>query len=421
MKKIFIVDYESRMDSWIARQWPHISYSLIHKAIRTKDILLNGKKCSNDSRIEKGDRVSVFEKLLTFDDEVMPVKKTERMDKAIAMIDLEILFENDDVWVVNKPPGMATQGGQDIKISLFDVLKYRCTKLTESLNATASVKNDAAQATDIMKENIEREIHPYIIHRLDKDTSGAIIVAKTHRAASQLSQTIRNRELSKIYIAIVHGIPQESFGCIETGIAKISGKWGEKMYVDDYGDHSITKYKVIGTYKNLTDINVRDIETVVTKSLRDFHNENKNAKYDVIHKNDYPYLNKLNDKERDNYDDRNTNIHSSHRDDNLHSAFQEHRNNKKNFESDDFAVLMVQPITGRKHQIRVHMNHIGHGVVGDLKYNDRKASAKDYSRMLLHAFAIMHDTNDNLTDRDANPDHNVTSLLPKQIIAKWPL
>ncbi len=288
-----------RLDRWFKRHLPDTSFNIVSRWARTGQLRVDG------ARADPGDRVATGQMIRVPPAE--PVKasaakpKSDRpplSDDQTAFAREMVIHQDSQAIVLNKPPGLATQGG---------------TKTFEHVDGLL----DALQ--------FEAEGRPKLVHRLDKDTSGALLLARTSRAAAFFSKHFSGRSAKKLYWALVMGVPEIEDGLIELPIGKQPGTGGEKMQVDmKEGAPSRTRYRVIEQAGNRT------------------------------------------------------------------------------------AWVELQPLTGRTHQLRVHMAAIGHPIVGDGKYGLQEAflSGGISRKMHLHARRIRID----------HPDEgkiDVTAELPK--------
>ena len=233
----FIVKKEeenTRIDSYLSRKNEDISRVAIQRLIEEEKILVNGKKVKPSYKIEEKD-------IITLDEQ--PPKEISLKAQEIP---IEIIYEDKDIIVVNKPKGMVVHpanGNPDG--TLVNCLMAICK---ESLSG------------------IGGEIRPGIVHRLDKDTSGIIIVAKNDKAHINMSEQIKNHEVQKTYLALVKGIVKENEATINMPIGR-STKDRKKMAVTKNGKEAITHFKVLKRYNNYTLLKVQ-IETWRTHKIR---------------------------------------------------------------------------------------------------------------------------------------------------------
>ena len=236
MKK-FIVEKENqniRLDSYLSLKNKDISRTMIQKLIDEENILVNDKKTKASYKVSEGDNIILNE-----------VKPKEISLKA-QEIPLDILYEDKDIIVVNKPKGLVVHpanGNPDGTL----------------VNAIMSICKDSLSG-------IGGKIRPGIVHRLDKDTSGVIIIAKNDLAHINLSNQIKNREVKKTYIALVRGVVKENEATINMPIGR-STKDRKKMAVTKNGKQAITHIKVLERFKNYTLLEVK-IETGRTHQIR---------------------------------------------------------------------------------------------------------------------------------------------------------
>lgn len=218
----FTVDAEDdgiRVDRWCKRHLPDTSFTTVAKWARTGQLRLDG------ARVGPGDRVSTGQVLRLPPPEPVRVDvkpKRERpplSDDEIAFAREMVIHQDPAAFVLNKPPGLATQGG---------------TKTTAHVDGLL----DALQ--------YDAEGRPKLVHRLDKDTSGALLVARTSRAAAFFSKAFSSRSAKKVYWALVVGVPSIDDGTVDLPIAKQPGSGGEKMHVDEEnGQIARSRYRVI--------------------------------------------------------------------------------------------------------------------------------------------------------------------------------
>jgi 23S rRNA pseudouridine955/2504/2580 synthase len=274
-----------RLDRWFKRNLPEVSFGLVSRWARTGQLRLDGKRATPGDRILAGQSVRVppqsEEAAATA--AAAPSKKKLPQRHALSADEVDfvrslVIHEDEAAIVVNKPPGLATQGGTKTPVHLDGLL--------DGLAAEGGPR-------------------PKLVHRLDKDTSGILLVARTPRAAAFFSKSFSGRTARKVYWALVVGVPPVADGMIDLPLAKQPGSGGEKMHVDESegGQPARTRYRVIERAGNRA------------------------------------------------------------------------------------AWIELQPLTGRTHQLRVHMLAIGHPIVGDGKYGGQDAFLTGAISRKLHLHA----------------------------------
>ncbi|PAX07203.1 RluA family pseudouridine synthase [Sphingomonas lenta] len=207
-----------RVDRWFKRHLPDTSFTIVAKWARTGQLRLDG------ARVGPGDRIAAGQTLRVPPAE--PVRadgpaKRERLPLSadeMAFAREMVIHQDAAALVLNKPPGLATQGG---------------TKTT-------------AHVDGLLEAFREGESRPKLVHRLDKDTSGALLVARTARAAAFFAKAFSSRTARKTYWALVVGVPSIDDGTVELPIAKQPGTGGEKMHVDEAeGQPARSRYRVV--------------------------------------------------------------------------------------------------------------------------------------------------------------------------------
>lgn len=308
-------DDGARLDRWFRRHHPALSHGELEKLLRTGQVRLDGKRAKAGERISTGQIIRLPPQLQRLQRQGIKSATSSQVNRPqpggrerISAEDL-VIHKDSSVLVLNKPSGLATQGGSGIHEhvdGLLDRLAF------------------------------ERKQRPRLIHRLDRDTSGVLVVARTAPAAVALSESLRRRDASKTYWALTKGVPKQSRGTIRSALAKKPAGRQEKMAEvarDSEGARSaITEYAVVAT------------------------------------------------------------------------AGQE------------FAWIAARPVTGRMHQIRVHLALLGTPIVGDFKYGGAEARGRGEieNRLHLHARAI----------DIAHPDGGrlkITAPLPPHMLASWRL
>ena len=291
-------DYQnSRFDRWFKVKVKNLPQSLIEKIIRLNKVKINRKKTKSSYRVQSGDIVEVYD-ISKFKVSNRPtISKYKPSRKEVDVYDDYILENNDNFIVINKPSGIAVQSGTKSFRNIIDVLKD--TKYFEHSK-------------------------PYIVHRLDKETSGILIVAKTREYAQLFTSLFRIRKIHKTYIALTYG-------------------------------------KVSSTTKTLKD------------DLISYDNGKKIVQNAVSH------LRVLKT-------------------------------------SNDYSYVELNPITGRKHQLRKQLYNIGNPIIGDDKYfiNRRANKTKTKSKnLMLHAYKIKFMINDIQYNFKAEYNQDFENFLKK--------
>ena len=227
------IEEPKRIDTYLSEKTEY-SRTAIQRLIDEEKIKINGKKEKTSYKVKQGDKIEIEEE---------PAKEIELKAQNIP---LEILYEDNDIIVVNKPKGMVVHpanGNPDGTL----------------VNAIMSICKDSLSG-------IGGEIRPGIVHRLDKNTSGAIIIAKNDKAHIALSDELKNHEIKKTYIALVRGVVKENNATINMPIAR-SKKDRKKMDVDKNGKEAVTHFKVLKRYQDCTLLEI-NIETGRTHQIR---------------------------------------------------------------------------------------------------------------------------------------------------------
>jgi 23S rRNA pseudouridine955/2504/2580 synthase len=247
-----------RLDRFFEARFPGLSFSHIQRIIRKGEVRVNGKRAQPKDRLLKGQAIRIPPLNI---EPPKPRDDAPSGQKDRAFIKSITLYEDDDVLVLNKPMGLAVQGGSGTYRHLDGML--------------ASMTGKDGQ-------------RPRLVHRLDKDTSGCLLVAKTRFAATALAKTFRTRSARKIYWAVVAGVPRPKQGRVSAFLAKEDREDESMMRIARHGEdgasHAVTYYAVVDTA------------------------------------------------------------------------------------AQKLAWLSLKPVTGRTHQLRAHMEHIGHPIIGDEKY-----------------------------------------------------
>ena len=260
-----------RLNKWFLREYPSLSMGHLQKLLRTKQIKVDGKRAETSTRLFAGQEL----RLPPLDEQKAPVKKDfiSKSDEKL-MRDM-VIYKDDNIIVINKPSGMAVQGGTNQMRhidGLLDALKF---------------------------EKTER---PKLTHRIDKDTSGLLVLARNRKYALILTKAFKEHQIKKTYLALCSGRPKQDEGQIKAPIVKV----GEKMITAEDGLPAVTNYSVL----------------------------------DAL--------------------------------------------------GQKFCLIAAEPLTGRTHQIRVHLSLLGAPIVGDRKYatRDDVKKAELSAKLHLHSFQI---------------------------------
>ena len=297
-----------RLDRWFKVHFPQVTFAYLNKLTRTGQVRIGGARAKTNTRLEADQEIRVPP--LAFDTrpadlpkgEVTPLTPQERR-----LFDSMLLHEDRDIFVLNKPSGLAVQGGSKTHHHLDGLLMGLGAELGE---------------------------RPLLVHRLDRDTSGVIVIARRRAVAAALGKLFATRAVKKTYWAIVKGIPAPAQGKIEVALIKAKGPEGDRMRASREGEED-------------------DEQRAVTH-------------YSVLDK-----------------------------------------------ASTTAAWVSLKPVTGRQHQLRAHMAHIGTPIWGDEKYGGLDDLPDGMDRKLhLHARRIIfpHPREGTIDISAPLPDHMLRSF-----------
>jgi len=215
---------EMRLDRWFKRHFPQINHIALQKLLRTGQIRVDGKRAEANTRLAEGQAIRIPPLPDAQPETADPARDAAKAKpvfsaKEAVALRARVLYKDSEVLVLDKPAGMAVQGG---------------TGQTKHLDAMLDL---------LAFEAGER---PKLVHRLDKDTSGCLVLARSAGAAARLAAAFRTRDARKIYWAVTVGVPHPHRGRIDLPVAKEAGTRGERMAVDEEeGVHAITYYSVV--------------------------------------------------------------------------------------------------------------------------------------------------------------------------------
>ena len=208
-----------RLDRWFQRHFPELGHGALQKLLRTGQVRVDGKRVEGKDRVEPGQTVRLPPGVTA----APPPKPREiptLSDRDAAEIRSLVIHKDDQVIVLNKPPGLAVQGGTGTERHVDGML-------------------------DALRFGFDER--PRLVHRLDKDTSGLLLIARTGQAAKRLGESFRDRETEKLYWAVVVGVPPKAEGAIDLPLAKRPGaRDRELMQVDhENGQKALTHFRVL--------------------------------------------------------------------------------------------------------------------------------------------------------------------------------
>ncbi len=208
-----------RLDRWFKRHMPEVSFNIVSRWARTGQLRLAGKRAVPGDRVEAGQEIRLppLDPVPARPARAQPKRQPLTEDEEQFVRDM-VIHEDRHAFVLNKPPGLATQGG---------------TKTNQHLDRLLAGLADEGG-------------RPKLVHRLDKDTSGALLVARTARSAGHFAKAFSGRTARKVYWALIVGVPDQFEGLIDAPLAKQPGTGGEKMQVDpEHGLPAKTRWRVI--------------------------------------------------------------------------------------------------------------------------------------------------------------------------------
>ena len=211
---------ELRLDRWFKRHFPDLPHGRLEKLLRTGQIRVDGGRAKAGQRLQPGQivRVPPLDPAPSPATPRQPGRVIAGADAVAAELMRRVLYRDSDVLIIDKPAGLAVQGGSGTELHLDALL--------DSLRFGAPER-------------------PRLVHRLDKDTSGVLVLARNASAASWLADAFRHKEARKVYWAIVVGLPKLSAGRIDLALSKQGGGHGERVRPDEEGRRAVTFYRVV--------------------------------------------------------------------------------------------------------------------------------------------------------------------------------
>ena len=214
-----------RLDRWFKRHLPDTSFNIVSRWARTGQLRIDGKRVGPGDRLEAGQAIRVPPADPTVVARVTR-KRRDLTEDEMEFAQSLVIHKDDAALVINKPAGLATQGGTKTETHVDGFLDALCYELDN---------------------------RPKLVHRLDKDTSGVLLLARTARSAGHFAKAFSSRTARKVYWALVVGVPAIEDGFIDLPIGKQPGSGGEKMHVDEKdGQSARTRYRIVERAGNTT-------------------------------------------------------------------------------------------------------------------------------------------------------------------------
>ena len=206
-----------RLDRWFKRHYPALSHGRLEKLLRTGQVRVDGSRVKAGERLKPGQAIRIAP-LGDSSTTPKPKQRPKVSDHDAKELRASVLFEDKEIIVIDKPAGLAVQGGSKTTRHIDGML-----------DALADKKGE----------------RPRLVHRLDKDTSGVLVLARTVSAADRLGKAFRGRQMTKLYWALVVGEPERDQGRIDLAMTKKAGARGERMEEDGGGQQAVTDFAVI--------------------------------------------------------------------------------------------------------------------------------------------------------------------------------
>ena len=214
-------DADVRLDRWFKRHFPELSHGGLEKLLRKGQVRVDGARAKSNQRIQSGQTIRVPPLGLEPAKAGTRTRQRTLTDEDASFIQGLVIYKNDELIALNKPPGLAVQGGSKTTRhidGMLDALQFECDE------------------------------RPRLVHRLDRDTSGVLVVARSAKAAGKLGRVFQGHEIEKTYWCLVIGHPEHAAGTISAALAKTGPEGQEKMHWDEEkGKKAITDYRVVST------------------------------------------------------------------------------------------------------------------------------------------------------------------------------
>lgn len=221
VRKMTVADDDDgqRLDRWLKKHVPDIPYGLAQKLIRKGQFRVDGKRAKADMRLSAGQEIRVPPHQMAYQKEQVKAEKTKLSAEDAEYMRSLVIYDDGYIVAINKPHGLACQGGSKVHRHVDGMLD-------------ALIKEDG--------------VRPRLVHRLDKDTSGVLLLARSSKVAKLLGEQFRSRSMKKIYWAIVSPKPETHAGAIKAPLLKAGGTNKERMIVDEEeGKHAVTEYEIV--------------------------------------------------------------------------------------------------------------------------------------------------------------------------------
>ncbi|MCE3255837.1 MAG: pseudouridine synthase [Rickettsiaceae bacterium] len=230
MKK-FTINIDSagtRLDKFLARNG--LGFALAQKLLRQKQIKVNSLKSSADYKLQEGDEVQIFVDLKAKDPNAKPRKINE---EKLNLIKKSVIYKDDNLLAIDKPSGIAVQAGNKNDFSIDAALSY------------------------LKFEKVET---PKLVHRLDRDTSGILLIARNRKTAALLTEAFKNKTIKKTYLALISGSPAKKSGIISMPLSEKPFGTGKIAFKDEgMGKEAVTHYKILKTFDDYSLIELKPI------------------------------------------------------------------------------------------------------------------------------------------------------------------